>query len=133
MYSLKTHRIQANLILFCLLSLLASSCSYSRGFTHYNFSLAKVDQDMAENPTVASRSFEGIRVAGKDTDIIPKYWDNVFHIQGKMATFETFEARYQDLTVYNSYAAKAALTSFKRWCKRRKISYDFNYFWGTPS
>ena len=110
--------------------LLNKGCTrdYNRGETFFMKGYSVVRQPLVLS-TQTERSFEGIRVAGFDSDILPDYWDERLGTLGQRGTFELFELRYKDLKIYHTDSAEAALTSFLNWCKRREIDLKFKVFW----
>jgi len=106
----------------------SSNGAYQRGQTVYQAGRADVRQpDLSQVPP---RTFDGLRVAGYDTDVDPVYWDRLFQLQGETATFETFAQRHKDLQVYKTGGEDAALKSFRQWCSGRGLAQKFDAFWG---
>jgi len=107
-----------------------SSGTYHRGTTTYVAGTADVRQPKIKH--VPIRNFEGFRVAGPDSDVVPDFWEETLITKGKLGTFELFEQRYHDLVVYDaakSGACDAVLKSFQTWAKRRNLEADFANFW----
>ena len=119
-------------------SILAVGCEnsprpYERSSTDYETGRASVRQPDIKIKN--ERNFDGIRVAGRDTDLDTDYWDALLaesraEGRGPTLAFDAFRARYHDLTVYESDAAQPALMEFRRWARSRSIETDFNTYWG---
>ncbi len=113
----------------------AAGCSapgrgYTRGSTEYAPGKAVVVQpNLTHSP---DRNFEGLRVAGSDTDVVPAFWERELALSGQVRTFELFKMRCQDLEVYQAGAREAALRSFREFCAARNILTPFDAFWGRP-
>ena len=88
-----------------------------------------VQPPLTGKSVMPDRNLDGFRMAGKDTDIIPTFWDKKMQKKGERMTFEYFEARYHDLIVYDTEGAEPALNAFRGWCRRRRISWNFERFW----
>ncbi|MGH1540958.1 MAG: hypothetical protein ACRBHB_11090 [Arenicella sp.] len=100
---------------------------YTRGTSNYNAGTATVTQQDVNK--LVERNFDGIRVAGSDTDIEPEYWDSILRVKGERLTFNIFRNRYKDLIVKGSDAQDAALKEFRLWAKSRSILDSFNSYW----
>ncbi len=106
---------------------------YARGTTDYHPGQAVVEQPpIVHRPR---RSYEGLRVAGSDTDLVVEYWEQQLVLLGEVGVFQLFRARYNDLRVYEAAAAEPALFEFRVWCRTHRLEQPFNQFWsgGTNS
>ena len=118
-----------------LLSLEFAACGptpYKPSSTDYHAGEAHVQQpDINQTP---ARTFTGIRVAGPDTDLEIAYW-NVQLQKSETDTgtakevFDLFLSRYDDLKVYQTDAADAALRAFRHWASTNGLSDEFNAYW----
>jgi hypothetical protein len=121
------------LALLCVLHACSSAPKpYERGTTDYSAGKATVTQpDITQRPL---RSFDGIRVAGPDTDLVTDYWDVLLTQSraagnGPQSVFQTFRSRHHDLEVYQTAAADPALREFRRWARHNGILQQFDEFW----
>lgn len=124
-------RLVQSLFVLLLAGLVScSSGTYHRGSTTYVPGTADVRQPNIKH--IPIRNFEGFRIAGPDSDVVPDFWDEMLITKKKLGTFELFELRYHDLVVYDaakSGACDAVLNSFRIWAKRRNLEADFVTFW----
>jgi hypothetical protein len=77
----------------------------------------------------SGRSFEGIDVAGRSSQVVPDYWATMIAERGHVETFEEFSLRYQDLEFEGPQAQEAALSSFRQWCQAGGILGRFDAYW----
>lgn len=105
----------------------SSSTTYQRGTTNYTAGQASVtDQNVNK---VNPRNYDGLRVAGPDTDLVVSYWDSILRVSGARIVFSTFRSRYKDLIVLRSGAEDAALREFRIWARSKGLEDEFNAYW----